>query len=95
MEDRVRYVDVLRNRNFSFLWIGQIISNFGDRFTYMANIALIVFNWGGSAMDTGGIFIAMSLPALAFGPISGVFVDRYNKKHVMIICDVMRAAIVP
>jgi len=93
--DRIRYADVLRNRNFSFLWVGQIISNFGDRFTYMANMALIVFNWGGSAMETGGMFIAMSLPAIVLGPIAGVFVDRYNKKKVMILCDLARAAIVP
>ncbi|MBN1786599.1 MAG: MFS transporter, partial [Candidatus Methanofastidiosa archaeon] len=92
--ERARYVDVLRNRNFGLLWAGQVVSNFGDRFTYMAVVATIVFNEGGSAMEAGGIFIAWSLPALIFGPIAGVFVDRYNKKRIMILCDILRAGIV-
>jgi len=88
------YRDVLRTRNFSLLWVGQVISNFGDRFNYMAVMALIIFKWSGSAMDAGGMFMAWALPALVFGPIAGVFVDRHNKKRVMILCDVVRAFLV-
>ncbi|MHC1609034.1 MAG: MFS transporter [Candidatus Methanofastidiosia archaeon] len=92
--ERMKFKDVLRVRNFSLLWIGQIISNFGDRFNYMAVMGLILFKWEGSALDAGMMFIFMSLPALIFGPFAGVFVDRYNKKKVMIICDVIRAGLV-
>ena len=89
-----RYRDVLGTRSFSFLWAGQVISNFGDRFNYMAVMGLILFNWGGSALDAGFMFIFMTLPALLFGPIAGVYVDRYEKKRVMILCDIVRAGLV-
>lgn len=92
--ERVTFKEVLRERNFSLLWSGQVISNFGDRFNYMAVMGLILFNWEGSALDAGFMFIFMTLPALLFGPIAGVVVDRYDKKRVMILCDIVRAAFV-
>lgn len=91
---RIGFGDVLRKRNFGLLWSGQVISNFGDRFNYMAVLGLILFKWEGSALDAGMMFVFMSLPAIMFGPIAGVFVDRYDKRKVMILCDVARCVLV-
>ncbi|MHC1604887.1 MAG: MFS transporter [Candidatus Methanofastidiosia archaeon] len=93
-EERVKFLDVLKIRNFGLLWTGQVISNFGDRFNYMAIMGLILFKWEGSAIDAGVMFIFMALPSLIFGPIAGVFVDRLNRKSVMIWADIIRAFLV-
>jgi MFS family permease len=48
----------------------------------------------GSAMQTGLVFLAATLPNLMLGPIAGTFVDRWNQKHVMIVSDLLRAGLV-
>ncbi len=85
---------VLKNRNFLKLWIGQVVSNIGDEVAFMGLAALIVYRWQGSAIDVSLLFIFSSLPVLIFGPIAGVFVDRWRRKHTMIWADLIRAGIV-
>ncbi len=85
---------VLKNRNFLKLWIGQIVSNIGDEVAFIGLAALIVFKWEGTATDVSLFFIFASLPVLIFGPIAGVFVDRWKRKHTMIWADILRAGIV-
>ncbi len=81
----------LQNTNFAKLWIGQIVSNLGDEVAFFGIAVLVVFSWGGSAVDVSIVMIASSLPVLLFGPIAGVFVDRWNKKITMIAADMIRA----
>ncbi|OYT58613.1 MFS transporter [Euryarchaeota archaeon ex4484_178] len=84
---------VLSNRNFLKLWIGQVVSNIGDEVAFMGLAALLVFKWEGSATDVSLFFIFASLPVLIFGPIAGVFVDRWKRKSTMIWADILRAGI--
>ena len=85
---------VFGNRDFLKLWVGQIVSNIGDEVAFIGLAALIVFQWDGSAVDVAMFFIATSLPVFIFGPIAGVFVDRWRRKRTMIWADVIRAGIV-
>ncbi|RZN50436.1 MFS transporter [archaeon] len=95
MEERkVTFREVLGIPSFRLLWVGQLISNFGDRFSYMAVMGLILFRWEGSALDAGMMFVIMALPSIFIGPVAGVFVDRYDKKKVMIVSDLVRAALI-
>jgi len=84
---------VLSNRNFLKLWIGQVVSNIGDEVAFMGLAALLVFKWEGTATDVSLFFIFASLPVLIFGPIAGVFVDRWKRKNTMIWADILRAGI--
>jgi MFS family permease len=54
----------------------------------------MVLNITGSAMQTGLVFLAATLPNLMLGPIAGTFVDRWDQKHVMVASDLLRAALV-
>ncbi len=85
---------ILSNRNFLKLWIGQIVSNMGDEVAFMGLAALIVYQWKENATAVSLLFIFSSLPVLIFGPIAGVFVDRWRRKHTMIWADLIRAVIV-
>jgi DHA3 family macrolide efflux protein-like MFS transporter len=91
---RVSVASVLRVRSFLALSIGQTISQFGDRLNHMALIALVSEMMPGSTFKFSKLMIFVTIPGLIFGPISGAFVDRLNKKKVLIFVDMMRAALV-
>jgi MFS family permease len=86
-------VSVLKNRDFLALWLGQLISRIGDNFAVVAALVLI----NELVLDKPGIAVvivatAMTLPQL-FALASGVFVDRFSRKGVMILMDVLRAGV--
>ena len=87
------YVRLALNPSFSALWAGQLISLFGDRLNQLALVAVVAISTG-SALATGLVFFAATLPNLLLSPIAGTFVDRWDHKEVMVVSDILRAAIV-
>ncbi len=83
---------VLRQRDFSLLWFGGVLSVIGDYFLFVA-LPFFVYERTGSALATGAIFIAETLPRLLFGSVAGVFVDRWDRKRTMVVSDLSRALI--
>ena len=81
---------LLINRNFTFLAIGQGISNIGD-FVYSTTLLIWVFTLTHSAAAVSGVLIAQYTPIFLLGPVAGVFVDRWNRRTTMIVSDVARA----
>ena len=79
----------LVNRNISFLWVGQLISQAGDSITHMAVIWLML-DITGSPSLTGFIAFAATAPALIFGLFSGVLADHYRRRTLMLISDLAR-----
>ncbi|MCF7826231.1 MAG: MFS transporter [Candidatus Marinimicrobia bacterium] len=77
------------NRNISFLWLGQLISQAGDSVTHMAVIWLML-ELTGSPSLTGFIAFAATAPALIFGLFSGVLADHYRRRTLMLISDLAR-----
>lgn len=90
----VRFRDVLKNKSFLFLWVGQIISNFGDRLTQMALIALVYKRAPGSTFELAKLLFFIIIPVFVIGPIAGVYVDRWDRKRVMVISDILRGILV-
>ena len=86
------YADVLRTATYFPLWLGQLISNFGDTVHYIA-LVVLVFRLSGQALVVGGVVAAEVLPLLLLGPLAGVVVDRFNRKAVLIGSDLVRAAL--
>ena len=94
--ERVRqhpYVRLALNGSFSALWSGQLISLFGDRLNQLALVAVVAISTG-SALATGLVFFAATLPNLLLSPIAGTFVDRWDHKEVLVVSDILRGAIV-
>lgn len=89
-----RFVEVLSNRNFLFLWIGQLISTFGDRLTQMALVALVYQQNPGSEIALAKLISFTIIPVFIIGPIAGVWVDRLNRKNVMVISDIVRGCLI-
>lgn len=89
-----RFREVLANRNFLFLWLGQLVSNFGDRLNQMALVALVYQSHPGSEVALAKLISFTIIPVFIVGPIAGVWVDRLDRRNVMIISDVLRGALV-
>ncbi len=84
---------VFRNRSFTRLWLAQLISTIGDAFTMIA-AGIYVFRLTGSTLQVGLMLIATSVPTMALGLFAGVFVDRYDRKKIMVYADLARGVLV-
>ncbi len=77
------------NRNFRFLWFGQIVSQLGDWFNTVAIFALL-FELTGSATAVAVLMVLQVLPVAFVGPAAGVVVDRFDRRKIMIAADLVR-----
>ena len=84
---------VFANRRFRALWIAQLVSTIGDSLVDIA-AAILVYRVTGSALAVGLVLMATAAPALLVGLFAGVAVDRYDRKRIMVVCDLLRGAIV-
>ena len=84
----------MKNRNFFLLWSGQIISQLGDRLSQMALIGLVYQLKPGSAIQIAKVLSFTIIPVFLIGPFAGAYVDRWNRRRTMYICDIMRAFLV-
>src|SRR5512136_3345915 len=84
---------VLRNRNFSLMWSGQLVSTMGSALTSLA-ASIYVFRLTNSALSVGLMLMATAAPSLLVGLFAGVFVDRYDRKKIMITADILRAILI-
>ena len=86
-----KFREVLKNRNFLLLWLGQIVSEFGERITQMALIGLIYQKNPYSAIALAKLIIFIVIPVFLIGPVAGVYVDKWNRRYTMIISDLLRS----
>ncbi|MFH1492534.1 MAG: MFS transporter [Candidatus Omnitrophota bacterium] len=89
-----KFTEILKNKNFFLLWIGQIVSQLGDRLDQMALIALVYSKSPGSALGIAKILSFTIIPVFLIGPIAGVYVDRWDRRRIMYISDLCRALLV-
>jgi DHA3 family macrolide efflux protein-like MFS transporter len=85
---------VFRHRNFTLMWTGQLVSTIGSALTSLAASILVYQRTGGSALSVGLMLMATAAPSLLVGLIAGVFVDRFDRKRIMMIADFLRAGLV-
>jgi MFS family permease len=84
---------VFRKRNFSLLWTGQFVETVGNALTSIA-ASIYVYRLTGSALSVGLMLMATAAPSLLVGLFAGVFVDRYDRRRIMIAADVLRAILI-
>jgi MFS family permease len=92
------FLPVLRNRNFLTLWSGQVFSQIADKVYLVLMIALIDSRFQQEHQAINGwvssIMIAFTIPAILFGSVAGVYVDRWSKKTVLVLTNLLRGALV-
>ncbi len=88
------YSQLLRgNRNFRNLLGGQFISELGNWFNFIAGLGLVRAVSGASPTAAGIYFVCRLLPFAFASPIAGAFVDRFSRRQVMIVTDLLRVGV--
>jgi MFS family permease len=86
--------EVLAQKQFRRLWLGQLVSIFGDFVALFAVQVAITFRMHGSPEDVTGVMVAYLVPFALIGPVAGVFVDRWNPRVTMIASDLTRGLLI-
>jgi predicted MFS family arabinose efflux permease len=93
------FLKLLRDRHFLYLWSAQLISQVADKVLLVLLIAIatsetyVSYSVPVNSRESM-IMIASTLPAIFFGSIAGIYVDRYPKRMVMIVCNILRGLLV-
>lgn len=91
------FLPVLKNRNFLALWGGQVFCQLADKIYLVLMVALITQFQRGDEPISGwvsALMIASTIPAILFGSVAGVFVDRWSKKVVLVATNIWRGLLV-
>ncbi|MFY7805435.1 MAG: MFS transporter [Limnoraphis robusta] len=89
---------VLKNQNFLVLWSGQVFSQLADKVYLVLMIALISTRFQQADQTISGwvsaVMIAFTIPAVLFGAAAGAYVDRWPKKAVLVLTNLLRGGFV-
>ncbi|MTI48241.1 MAG: MFS transporter [Firmicutes bacterium] len=83
---------LFRNSNFMLLWIGQSVSQLGTRL-YSLAIMWYILERTGSSVAMGISVLCFTLPTVIIGPVAGVFADKYSKKKIIVVTDLLNGVI--
>ncbi len=92
------FFNLFKIKNFMIFSISQAFSLFGDKLDYMAILAMISFLAQKKNLNASRaisfLSIIITLPTILFAPFAGIFIDRWDKKKILIYCDFFRALLV-
>ncbi len=87
------HVRLFGSQMFFRLWLSQVVSSAGDWLGFLAITALATDVGAGSPGAAVGVVMAARIaPGFFLAPVAGVLIDRWDRKKVMVICDLGRAA---
>src|SRR3989339_1045302 len=83
------YRAVLKNKDFLALWIAQIFSQLADRVIFVVFVAVIANKFvSTSTAPQSFLYVAFTIPAVLLTAVAGVFIDKWNKKHILIVTNI-------
>lgn len=83
-------LSTLRQRNFFLLWTGGLISMVGD-WVLLIGLWAYVYQITGSTLAGGVMFIVQMVPGILFGSVAGVLADRWDRKRMMVVANLLQA----
>jgi MFS family permease len=84
------YIELLStNSAFRMVWLGKVYSLLGEWIGYVAVMGLVI-DLTGSGLVVAAVMISRALPITIFGMLSGVLLDRIDRKKVLIYSDTIR-----
>jgi MFS family permease len=85
---------LLKNKGFITLMLAQLISSIGDWLSVIAIITMVGLKWEASPMEVSLIILCLAVPMALLGPFTGTIADRFNRKTLMIVSDLVRAGLI-
>ncbi len=83
---------LLHNKDFRRLWTGQLISELGTWFSFIAELGMVRM-FSGSPFAATALMAGRMLPFLLVAPFAGVFADRLSRKRILVNTDLIRAVL--
>ena len=90
---RPQLTGLWRHRDFAKLWAGQTVSLFGSMLTLIALPLTALLTLNSTPLEQGFLQAVQAGPVLVTGLFAGVWVDRLRRRTVMIVADLIRAAL--
>jgi MFS family permease len=87
------YARALRHRAFLWLWVSQFVSQSGD-FVFDVALIWLVLETTGSIFAVGVVITAALVPMVALGPVLGVYVDRWPRRTILIVTNLVEGVLV-
>jgi dTMP kinase len=87
---------VLAIRAFRRLWGVTYLCSIGDWLSLLALTSLVTKMTVGDPVQSfafAGVVLTQLLPGLLFAPLGGIFADRFDRRKVMVVCDVLRCGL--
>jgi predicted MFS family arabinose efflux permease len=92
-EPTARFRDVIAVREFRFLWVAQAQSRMGDQIARVA-VSMLVYDRTGSAALTALTYALTYLPPLITAPLLAGLADKYSRRDIMVVVDLLRAVLI-
>ncbi|MGC9503203.1 MFS transporter [Baaleninema sp.] len=97
-EEETGFGPVFKNKNFLTLWSGQVFSQIADKVYLVMAISIVASRFQAANQSISGwvsaITIAFTIPAVLFGFLAGILVDRWHKKEVLVVTNLLRGVFV-
>jgi len=84
---------ILRQPNFARLWLGGLISMMGN-WILIVGLPFEIYRRTGSTLATGAMVLAFLVPSILLGSVAGVFVDRWDRQRLMVVINLVLAAVI-
>ncbi len=90
-----KFGTIFTNRNFMLLWVAQALSQTAQNTLNLALVNYVFLLSGGSPTQTALATVAFVLPGVFFSALAGAFVDRLDKRLILVITNGLRAVLIP
>ncbi|QKE75787.1 MFS transporter [Arthrobacter citreus] len=83
----------MNNKGFLTLMTAQAISSIGDWLSIVAIVTLVGIKWNATPIEVSFIILCLAVPMALLGPVAGTIADRFGRKYLMVISDLIRAGL--
>ncbi|WP_257144123.1 MFS transporter [Bacillus sp. AFS002410] len=84
---------IMNNKGFLTLMTAQAISSIGDWLSIVAIVTLVGIKWNATPIEVSFIILCLAVPMALLGPVAGTIADRFGRKYLMVISDLVRAGL--
>src|SRR5437870_5255482 len=91
--ERGGFKELLGNGEFRLIWASQITSQLADKFL-VYSLLTVTYQRSGANTQEAVVLLAYTSPSVLLSPIAGVYADRFDKRHLMMLTNLIRAALI-
>ena len=91
--ERTGFRYLLVQRDFALIWAAQVAAQLADKFL-MFSLIILAYRLSRGSTPVAFTLLAYTVPAVGIAPLAGVVADRYNRKTIMVVTNLVRAVLI-